>query len=133
LEFNVWKKRLCSVSICFTRKKFFSWLKDVLKKINQYNLPPFLTVLKLKGKKSIGTMSFPMPGYTLALDFPIRKGTYELLDALDRIIIKNNGRIYLAKDNRVSKEKFHQMYENEIKSFISSNNYRSLQSERVEI
>ena len=127
------KKGFVQYQFVLPEKNSFHGLTDVLKTIKQYNLPPFLTVLKLMGKKSIGTMSFPMPGYTLALDFPIRKGTYELLDALDKIIIKNNGRIYLAKDNRVSKEKFHQMFENEIKSFNSSNNYRSLQSERVEI
>ena len=43
-------------------------------------------------------MSFPMEGYTLALDFPMRHGTLALLNALDDITHRHGGRVYLAKD-----------------------------------
>ena len=45
-----------------------------------------------------------MEGYTLALDFPINSKTLNLMDKLDEITIKYNGRLYLAKDSRMSKQ-----------------------------
>ena len=58
----------------------------------------FLAVLKRLGGRTGGLLSFPMPGYTLALDVPIRSGTARLMEALDRITHSHGGRVYLAKD-----------------------------------
>ena len=65
----------------------------------------FLAVLKLFGPGGEGMLSFPMEGYTLMLDFPMRPGTLALLEALDEITHRHGGRIYLAKDARCAPER----------------------------
>ncbi len=42
-----------------------------------------------------------MEGYTLALDFPVRKGLFEFLDELDKIVLRYGGRLYMSKDARM--------------------------------
>ncbi len=72
----------------------------------------FLAVLKTFGdRQSVGMLSFPQPGVTLALDFP-NKGatTLALLDRLDSIVREANGRIYLAKDARMPPDLFEAGY-----------------------
>ena len=50
------------------------------------------------------TLSFPMDGYTIAMDFPVNNKTLSLMSKLDEITSKYEGRIYLAKDSRMSKD-----------------------------
>ena len=62
-------------------------------------------------------MSFPQPGVTFAMDFPIiPKKLFPLLDELDQIVLKAGGRLYPAKDSRMSARTFQTGYP-EWKSF----------------
>jgi FAD/FMN-containing dehydrogenase len=75
----------------------------------------------------------------LALDFKIERGLFELLDRLDKIVLKYGGRIYLAKDVRVSKETFEKGYPmiDKFREFRKKHGmnikFQSLQSRRVGI
>lgn len=76
-------------------------LAALLGRISESGLGSFLAVLKLLGPGP-GMMSFPMEGYTLALDFPASTRALSLLVELDAIVERHGGRIYLAKDARTS-------------------------------
>jgi FAD/FMN-containing dehydrogenase len=83
----------------------------LLKELSASRRSSFLAVLKRFGAEGKGLLSFPLPGYTLALDLPIRdKGLFSLLDKLDHIVLQHGGRVYLAKDARISAESFRAMY-----------------------
>jgi len=81
----------------------------ILKKISDAGLGSFLAVLKVFGKQD-DLISFPMEGYTLALDFPVRDGLFKFLDELDEIVLQYNGRLYLSKDARMKPEIFWRSY-----------------------
>lgn len=117
----------------------FEGLHEILSTIAASGKGSFLAVLKLYGKANENWLSFPMEGYSLALDFKIEKGLFELLDRLDAIVLKHKGRIYLTKDVRVSKETFEQGYPR-IETFRKyrknkkmDDKFQSLQSRRVGI
>lgn len=68
----------------------------------------FLAVLKTFGNRQApGMLSFPMPGVTLALDFPNHgERTLRLFERLDAIVREAQGRLYLAKDARMPRDMF---------------------------
>ena len=98
----------------------------------------FLAVLKRLGPGS-GRHSFPMEGYTLALDFPVSDAALTLLTRLDQITLDHGGRYYLAKDARVSRDVLHKAdprltkfrTQREVEGLIPA--FASAQSERLGI
>jgi len=85
-------------------------LAQMLEHIAKANRGSFLAVLKAMGSAGLGCLSFPMPGYTLALDFPNEPGVVEFMNKLERIACEHGGRIYLAKDSTVGPDDFKRMY-----------------------
>ena len=74
-------------------------MTQILKSITNSGLASFLAVLKVFGDvPSPGLLSFPKPGLTLALDFPVRDTTFDLMDRLASITLEHGGRLYPAKD-----------------------------------
>jgi FAD/FMN-containing dehydrogenase len=78
-------------------------LRRILNLVREMGLGSFLAVLKKLGPGN-RYLSFPMPGYTITLDFPMRAGTLDGLTKLDAVVAEHNGRIYLAKDARAPQE-----------------------------
>ncbi|MDA8195800.1 MAG: FAD-binding oxidoreductase [Actinomycetota bacterium] len=103
-------------------------LREIIDRLSTLQVASFLAVLKRFGEENEGFLSFPRPGWTLALDIPITNPELgSLLDELDQIVLKAGGRIYLAKDSRMSKEIFEEMYPKldkfkEVKSRVDPNN-----------
>ena len=87
-------------------------LVEILKSITKSGLASFLAVLKVFGDvPSPGMMSFPKPGITLALDFPIRhEATFDLLERLAAITLEHKGRMYPAKDATMTAAQFQAFY-----------------------
>ncbi len=112
-------------------------ITSVLENISRLGKGSFLTVLKKFGEQNENLLSFPRSGYTLALDFKYEATLLPLLDELDRIVLDHGGRLYLAKDARMSEEVFKASYPNwerfvAIKNEIDpKNRFASLQSNRL--
>lgn len=87
-------------------------IKAVFAEIRRAGQGSFLGVLKTFGDiPSLGLLSFPRPGTTLALDFPNRnKKTMDLFNRLDHIVREAGGALYPAKDARMPREMFQFSY-----------------------
>jgi decaprenylphospho-beta-D-ribofuranose 2-oxidase len=85
---------------------------EILDRVAQRGNASFLAVLKKLGPSSRGLMSFPSPGFTLALDLAVDKGIFAFLDEIDMLVATAGGRIYLAKDARQSRATFEAGYPN---------------------
>ncbi|MCP3686961.1 MAG: FAD-binding protein, partial [Gammaproteobacteria bacterium] len=114
-------------------------LCEILKVISERGKGSFLAVLKLCGRQNQNLLSFPLEGYSLALDFKIEPGLFDLLTQLDQHVLQHGGRIYLAKDARVSRAVFEKGYPG-IEQFRSirqrynmDQKFNSLQSRRIGI
>ena len=111
-------------------------ITELLNCISNSKSSSFLAVLKRFGPQK-SNFSFPMEGYSLALDFPINSDNLFLMKLLDEITIKNGGRFYLAKDSRVKKDIFEKS-DNRVNEFRKYREklkfkFNSIQSKRLDL
>ena len=85
-------------------------MRTLLQLIARSGYGSFLAVLKEFGPANDHPLSFPMSGYTLALDFKMRPGVIELLRGLDDRVAALGGRVYLTKDAVMREASFKAMY-----------------------
>ena len=85
-------------------------LAQVLERVSESGRGSFLGVLKRFGSANAGLLSFPFPGYTLALDLPVNDGLVPFLAGLDALVLRHGGRLYLAKDAVTTPRSFAAMY-----------------------
>ncbi|MCB9168848.1 MAG: SDR family oxidoreductase [Flavobacteriales bacterium] len=130
----------------FIQYQFVVPLKDgrtvmstVLTELRKHGLISFLTVLKRFGPgEPRAPLSFPMEGYTLSLDIPVRPGMEAVLERIDALVVAAGGRIYLAKDARCPGRDLGRMYP-ELPRFrktvirYGSHNFTSHLAERMDI
>ena len=114
-------------------------VREIVERISKNGMGSFLAVLKTFGPANENYLSFPMEGYTLALDFPIKKKLFPFFDELDRLVEEYGGRLYATKDVRMSGSFFRNSYPlynkfNSIRKKIKADRkFKSIQSERLGI
>jgi decaprenylphospho-beta-D-ribofuranose 2-oxidase len=114
-------------------------VQTVLELLQRDRAPAFLAVLKRFGPAGPAPLSFPMTGWTLAVDLPADPTLAPLLDRLDRSVADTGGRVYLAKDARLRPELLASMYPEvgrwrELRSTLDPNNvFRSDLARRLHL
>lgn len=85
-------------------------LREMMDKISASGLASPLAVLKRLGSERAGMLSFPLEGYTLAVDFPNRAKAVALVGELEAMTTDCGGRLYLAKDALAHGDRIKAMY-----------------------
>ena len=88
----------------------FEGMKEILVKIADSGEGSFLAVLKEFGVNNGNYLSFPIEGFSLALDFKLNQKVIKLIKELDEIVLRFNGRVYLAKDSLMTESTFKSAY-----------------------
>lgn len=120
------KKGFIQYQMVIPKEKGKEGMRKILETIADSGNGSFLAVLKLFGKNNPKAYnSFPMEGYTLALDFKVNDKLKYLVEELDKIVEEFGGRIYLTKDS-MSNPKLTNYLRN-----VDSPKFVSLQRKRI--
>jgi decaprenylphospho-beta-D-ribofuranose 2-oxidase len=84
--------------------------RRIVRRIAESGHVSFLNVFKRFGEGNRAPLSFPIPGWNICVDFPIKGGLSRFCQELDETVLGMGGRLYTAKDSRTSAETFHKMY-----------------------
>jgi len=113
---------------------------EILAALKRRKITSFLTVLKKFGRNGSGYLSFPMPGWTLAMDFAAdSKNLDEVIRVIDNLVVNSGGRIYLTKDSTSNPNLIKETYKDlekwkSIKKKMDPTNFwQSDQSRRLEL
>ena len=121
------KKGFIQYQMVIPKEKGKEGMKKILETIAKSGNGSFLAVLKLFGKDNPEAYnSFPMEGYTLALDFKVNSKLKKLVAQLDAIVEEFGGRIYLTKDS-MSKSSLTNYLQN-----VQNPKFNSLQQKRIQ-
>jgi decaprenylphospho-beta-D-ribofuranose 2-oxidase len=104
------KKGFVQYQFVIPKQAGVSNLKKILEMIVEGGMGSFLAVLKIFGKANNNYLSFPIEGYTLALDFKLSDKAIDFLHRLDEIVVDMGGRVYLTKDALMSETSFKRSY-----------------------
>jgi decaprenylphospho-beta-D-ribofuranose 2-oxidase len=132
------KKGFISYQCSVPYKNAYKSIFEILMTIKKYKAYSFVSVLKSMKKKDF-PLSFGQNGFTLVFDFPNYKDITMILNKVNDIVLKYNGKIYLAKDSIIKEEKFKNLnsefYNREFTKLRKKSNYffNSLQSKRLGI
>jgi decaprenylphospho-beta-D-ribofuranose 2-oxidase len=86
-------------------------LRTIIERLRRSRVPCYLCVLKDFGAANEAPLSFPIRGWTIALDMPrAAPGLEALLDSFDELVAGAGGRVYLSKDVRMRAETVAAMY-----------------------
>lgn len=84
--------------------------RRIVRRIAESGHVSFLNVIKKFGEGNRAPLSFPMPGWNICVDFPIKAGLGRFCRELDATVLEMGGRLYTAKDSRTGAEQFAKMY-----------------------
>jgi len=85
-------------------------MREILKEITKSGSGSFLAVLKKFGPTNKNLLSFPIEGYTLALDFKATSSNISLVQRMDEVVKDSGGRVYLTKDAVMKESTFKATY-----------------------
>lgn len=120
------KKGFIQYQMVIPKERGKEGMKKILETIAKSGNGSFLAVLKLFGKNNPQAYnSFPIEGYTLALDFKVNSKLPKLVSDLDKVVEEFGGRIYLTKD-AMSKPSLTNYLKN-----VDSTKFVSLQRKRI--
>jgi FAD/FMN-containing dehydrogenase len=85
-------------------------MREMLERLQRFTCGSFLAVLKRLGEGNDSPLSYPSPGYLIALDIPARRDTATMLQQMDLFVLERGGRIYFAKDAVAKAETIAAMY-----------------------